>query len=178
MYCISLCPIPDREQRSTWIKLVPDSLTIMPAVLFPAADAAWQCRRPETFLWKVFLFFRKVFSCLFLTPSASRSIIAKRVDSGYRFRQASENSGILAQLGEHLPYKQGVTGSSPVGPISFSESYGGVAQLARAHGSYPWCQEFESPLRYWLPCECVLKDAVCKVFFCSFLLCPVCNRLS
>ena len=28
-------------------------------------------------------------------------------------------SGILAQLGEHLPYKQRVTGSSPVGPISF-----------------------------------------------------------
>ena len=25
--------------------------------------------------------------------------------------------GIIAQLGEHLPYKQGVTGSSPVGPI-------------------------------------------------------------
>ena len=26
--------------------------------------------------------------------------------------------GIIAQLGEHLPYKQGVTGSSPVGPIA------------------------------------------------------------
>ena len=26
--------------------------------------------------------------------------------------------GILAQLGEHLPYKQRVTGSSPVGPTS------------------------------------------------------------
>ena len=25
--------------------------------------------------------------------------------------------GILAQLGEHLPYKQRVPGSSPVGPI-------------------------------------------------------------
>ena len=25
--------------------------------------------------------------------------------------------GSLAQLGEHLPYKQRVTGSSPVGPI-------------------------------------------------------------
>ena len=24
--------------------------------------------------------------------------------------------GTIAQLGEHLPYKQGVTGSSPVGP--------------------------------------------------------------
>ena len=24
--------------------------------------------------------------------------------------------GVLAQLGEHLPYKQRVTGSSPVGP--------------------------------------------------------------
>ena len=27
--------------------------------------------------------------------------------------------GVLAQLGEHLPYKQGVTGSSPVGPSYF-----------------------------------------------------------
>ena len=26
-------------------------------------------------------------------------------------------NGILDQLGEHLPYKQRVTGSSPVGPI-------------------------------------------------------------
>ena len=26
-------------------------------------------------------------------------------------------NGFLAQLGEHLPYKQRVTGSSPVGPI-------------------------------------------------------------
>ena len=25
--------------------------------------------------------------------------------------------GVLAQLGEHLPYKQRVTGSSPVGPM-------------------------------------------------------------
>ena len=33
--------------------------------------------------------------------------------------------GILAQLGEHLPYKQRVTGSSPVGPIRAD-----VAQLA------------------------------------------------
>ena len=32
--------------------------------------------------------------------------------------------GIIAQLGEHLPYKQGVTGSSPVNPTSktFSEN--------------------------------------------------------
>ena len=30
--------------------------------------------------------------------------------------------GILAQLGEHLPYKQRVTGSSPVGPIQYVKS--------------------------------------------------------
>ena len=36
-------------------------------------------------------------------------------------------NGILAQLGEHLPYKQRVTGSSPVGPIC-----AGVAELADA----------------------------------------------
>ena len=35
--------------------------------------------------------------------------------------------GILAQLGEHLPYKQRVTGSSPVGPIIKSAD---MAQLA------------------------------------------------
>ena len=52
--------------------------------------------------------------------------------------------GILAQLGEHLPYKQRVIGSSPIGPIK----YGEIAQLARAHGSYPWCRGFESPSRY------------------------------
>ena len=50
-----------------------------------------------------------------------------------------QQNGILAQLGEHLPYKQRVTGSSPVGPILFKVSikYGEVAQLARASGSYP-----------------------------------------
>ena len=27
-------------------------------------------------------------------------------------------------------------------------TYGEIAQLARAHGSYPWCRGFESPSRY------------------------------
>ena len=35
--------------------------------------------------------------------------------------------GVLAQLGEHLPYKQRVTGSSPVGPIFLSRS-GGIGR--------------------------------------------------
>ena len=71
--------------------------------------------------------------------------------------------GILAQLGEHLPYKQRVTGSSPVGPIELFDCEkflymsrqfrlgsldGGIAQLARAHGSYPWCRWFKSSSRY------------------------------
>ena len=34
--------------------------------------------------------------------------------------------GILAQLGEHLPYKQRVIGSSPIGPTLYAD----VAQLA------------------------------------------------
>ena len=56
--------------------------------------------------------------------------------------------GVLAQLGEHLPYKQRVTGSSPVTPIFFV-NYGGVAQVARACGSYPQCRGFKSLLRYF-----------------------------
>ena len=39
----------------------------------------------------------------------------------------NQSFGIIAQLGEHLPYKQRVTGSSPVGPIC-----AGVAELADA----------------------------------------------
>ena len=40
--------------------------------------------------------------------------------------------GVLAQLGEHLPYKQRVIGSSPIGPISKPEGFDNadVAQLA------------------------------------------------
>ena len=29
--------------------------------------------------------------------------------------------GVLAQLGEHLPYKQRVIGSSPIGPIFYEK---------------------------------------------------------
>ena len=38
-------------------------------------------------------------------------------------QKSTRNFGIIAQLGEHLPYKQGVTGSSPVGPIFAKEIY-------------------------------------------------------
>ena len=54
--------------------------------------------------------------------------------------------GIIAQLGEHLPYKQRVIGSSPIGPI-----YAGVAELADAQdlkscGTYtPVPVRFRSP---------------------------------
>ena len=41
-------------------------------------------------------------------------------------------NGRLAQLGEHLPYKQGVTGSIPV------TSIGSLAQLAEQWTFNPW----------------------------------------
>ena len=47
--------------------------------------------------------------------------------------------GILAQLGEHLPYKQRVIGSSPIGPILYEKIFSytyyrdaAVAELADA----------------------------------------------
>ena len=39
-------------------------------------------------------------------------------------------NGIIAQLGEHLPYKQRVIGSSPIGPTFLFNNYAVVAQLA------------------------------------------------
>ncbi len=38
--------------------------------------------------------------------------------------------GILAQLGEHLPYKQRVIGSSPIGPIETICRCGSIGRAA------------------------------------------------
>ena len=60
--------------------------------------------------------YSSIFIFNFEEPQVLQKLIAKRF-----------TSGILAQLGEHLPYKQRVIGSSPIGPI-----YAGVAELADA----------------------------------------------
>ena len=62
--------------------------------------------------------------------------------------------GIIAQLGEHLPYKQGVTGSSPVGPICRRGGTGRrtglkiLRDLYSRTGSIPVCGIFIFSARY------------------------------
>ena len=56
-------------------------------------------------------------------------------------RNSSKVCGSIAQLGEHLPYKQGVTGSSPVAPTI----YGPVVQLVRMPACHAGGQGFEPP---------------------------------
>ena len=71
-----------------------------------------------------------VYAVLKACPSAKRTArwlswlerrpVTAEVDGSNPFRVAftkvNIEYGVLAQLGEHLPYKQRVTGSSPVGP--------------------------------------------------------------
>ena len=41
-----------------------------------------------------------------------------------------------------------------------------IAQLARAHGSYPWCRGFESPSRYYTKDESVNRVKGLQAFLC------------
>ena len=61
---------------------------------------------------------------------------------GRGFESRLGRYGILAQLGEHLPYKQRVTGSSPVGPI-----HAAVAELADAQDLKSCCSD-TVPVRF------------------------------
>ena len=51
----------------------------------------------------------------------SRNIAIMNVNSIKKLNYINTFPGRIAQLGEHLPYKQGVTGSSPVAPILFAQ---------------------------------------------------------
>ena len=53
-----------------------------------------------------------------------------------------ERFGRIAQLGERFPYKEDVTGSSPVPPTIYTR--GGVAQSVRAPACHAGGREFES----------------------------------
>ena len=60
--------------------------------------------------------------------------------------------GSIAQLGEHLPYKQGVTGSSPVVPTI----HGPVVQLVRTLACHARGRRFEPvPGRHFCLCSSV-----------------------
>ena len=52
--------------------------------------------------------------------------------------------GIIAQLGEHLPYKQGVIGSSPIAPTI----YGPVVQMVRMPACHAGGRRFDPGRRH------------------------------
>ena len=67
-----------------------------------------------------YLIFRSVSSfqgCRFMQGLVAQLVRAPPCHGGGRgFESRLGRYGILAQLGEHLPYKQRVIGSSPIGP--------------------------------------------------------------
>ena len=62
--------------------------------------------------------------------------VAKRYD---KRKRSDKGNGSIAQLGEHLPYKQRVIGSSPIVPTTF----GPVVQLVRTLACHARGRRFE-----------------------------------
>ena len=70
-----------------------------------------------------------------------RPVTAKVVGSSpiwvvWGLSSAGRASALQAEGHRFEPYRSHLT------------EYGEIAQLARAHGSYPWCRGFKSPSRY------------------------------
>ncbi len=93
---------------------------------------------------KVFEFFCKnqektvdTFSFLWYYKSRRKTAV---VLQDKRIVNHEEQCGSIAQLGEHLPYKQGVTGSSPVVP---TKRNGLVVQLVRTLACHARGRGFE-----------------------------------
>ena len=72
-------------------------------------------------------------SCL---PKPQPKTVHNICQSSRKRCKAKALCGGLAQLGERLPCKQEVSGSIPLYSTMINDN-GGVAQLARAYGSYP-----------------------------------------
>ena len=72
------------------------------------------CERAPTHKLHTFLCIAKFLLKNVLTFETIPNIITKQSRVGHTCEACY---GVLAQLGEHLPYKQRVIGSSPIGPI-------------------------------------------------------------
>ena len=60
---------------------------------------------------------------------------------------------------------------------SFRCMYGGIAQLARAHGSYPWCHKFKSYYRYHVGTSFACSDFLLhKKSITSYTVPPFCKK--
>ena len=94
-----------------------------------------------------------------------------------KYKQRIAVNGRIAQLGEHLPYKQGVIGSSPITPTIFAikknkkqrflriQICGPVVQLVRMPACHAGGRRFEpDPDRHFIPyggCSQAVKTQGC-----------------
>ena len=87
--------------------------------------------------------------------SPSRYLTEKSVANKYGILASAGRASALQAEGHRFePYR-----------FHILKENGEIAQLARAHGSYPWCRGFESPSRYYTKDESVNRVKVYRLFY-------------
>ena len=143
VYGAGVCRFLRCEVRRRCVWRVATALMAMPPAMRALAGRQWMCWRPlRRSCWKRVKHIHPPHASYRNVSYAQEAYMVKCImvlsHSGtYFFLRVFINLVLTATAGAVI-----------INIVAYHERRGGIAQLARAHGSYPWCRGFKSLFRY------------------------------